>query len=754
MSFCPTCEETFVQRRSDQEYCSRECKEKAHKQRAQVNSTAICPKCQKSFAQQRSDQEYCSRDCKEAAHKNRKQEELHYAVCSYCHQIFEQNRSDQEYCSRRCKELAKDKRNPKNNMTKPFVAWDGEGENGRYTLLANSDGTYISDREKGLSTARCLDFLVRNGKKGVNVWFAFGYDVSMILKDIPMHDYNGGPSLEKLHKFGHIKWRGFKILYYPKKKFIVSRGNEHFTSYDTYSFFQRKFTEVCKEWTGDIPDVIVQGKQGREDFSSWSMNTIIEYNKLECERLVQIMSKFREALHSANLHLSSWHGPGALATAWLTDHDIAAHIALPPFVMHDAVMRAFFGGRIEIAGWGHADSIFHYDINSAYPRALCDVLSLRNIEWRLTPGEPEEDFTLCHVEWDVKDLWQNKPYSWGPLPYRLRDGAILYPPAGAGWYWGIEARAAMRRFPGQVRIVEHWRAVGERVYPFREAVQEAAAQRLEWKAAKFAGHIPLKLVLNSLYGKLAQKRGYIRNGEYHKPPFQCHIWAGYVTAYTRAMIADALREADNRAVCIMTDSIWSLQELPGLKIGSGLGEWSFEEEDKSADFCGAGLYQSYDAEGNVRPKEYKSRGFSMDQGDKLDYSQIIREWQNSLDDGSWGGRTFKIRRFIGIGQAVRQAQFRPYFGQFIELERSLGNLAMEGQVKRLGAIVRGNVKQDGIYWMPPCPVPATRKDGLGQQSMFDVDTFPMMSAPYGPNRMEETAGPEALEVLAAMEDEE
>ena len=677
------------------------------------------------------------------------------ALCPGCLETFWASHPNQRYCSDACSNRARQskhrKEHPQNSMTKPFVAWDGEGENGKYTLLANSLGKSITDRE-GLSTARCLDFLLHKGKwDGINVWFSFGYDIAMILHDIPVVAPQGEPSLLELHTKGTLKWHGYTMTYFPKKKFIVHRGSYEFVSYDVFSFFQTKFVNVIRDWAmeknEELPPLLTEGKAGREDFASWSMEKIAAYNGLECGLLVTAMDKFRQALDAAGLQLKSWHGPGALASVWLENHGIKQHIAPVPEDMYSAVMRAYFGGRIEIAGWGHVDHIWHYDINSAYPRALCDVLSLKDIDWQLRAGMPPdgENFALCHVRWNCKGLKAPKPYLWGPLPYRQKDGSILYPPQGEGWYWGVEAYAAMRRFPGEVEILEHWYPEGERIYPFREPVMHDAALRLRWKAEGFPGHVPLKLVLNSLYGKLAQKIGYWRDGKYNPPPFQCHAWAGYVTAFTRAMIADALHKAHNRAICVMTDSVWSLEPLD-LDLGKGLGQWSFEEEDKAADFCGAGLYQAYDVEGRVRDKEYKSRGFSLDQGDKLDYTALIADWKRSLDEGDFSdsGRTYEIRRFIGIGQAVRQPKYRPYFGHFIDITRNLSNLAMQGQTKRLGAVVARSVVKDGIHWLLPVPV------GIGAISMFDETP---MSAPYRAGKTEAEAGEEAMEILAAREDE-
>ena len=70
------------------------------------------------------------------------------------------------------------------------IGVDGEGEDGRYTLLAACDENgferFIEDRE-GLDTERCLRFLLSLPSKPFVFGFAFSYDVNMILSSLS-HD--------------------------------------------------------------------------------------------------------------------------------------------------------------------------------------------------------------------------------------------------------------------------------------------------------------------------------------------------------------------------------------------------------------------------------------------------------------------------------------------------------------------------------------------------------------------------------------
>jgi hypothetical protein len=79
---------------------------------------------------------------------------------------------------------------------------------------------------------------------------------------------------------------------------------------------------------------------------------------------------------------------------------------------------------------------------------------------------------------------------------------------------------------------------------------------------------PLKLGLNSLYGKMAQRCG---RGPYHDA-----VSAGFITAITRARLIEALAQDPKAVVMLATDAVFSTRPL-ALDIGGGLGQWECRE---------------------------------------------------------------------------------------------------------------------------------------------------------------------------------
>src|SRR5439155_23094966 len=137
-----------------------------------------------------------------------------------------------------------------------------------------------------------------------------------------------------------------------------------------------------------------------------------------------------------------------------------------------------------------------------------------------------DDFALVTVSWDLER------FPVAPLPLREEDNYVRFPLRGSGVYYNSEAQAAKR-------FVEKWGIGGkfkfgkslllERPYefPYREYIQRRAAERLAHKANGDMAHIPLKLGLNALYGKTAQRP--TRTSKF-RPPYRELLVAGYITA--------------------------------------------------------------------------------------------------------------------------------------------------------------------------------------------------------------------------------
>ena len=540
-----------------------------------------------------------------------------------------------------------------------FVALDGEAtdEDGHYGLLATSGGKYIQNR-KGLSTEECLDFLLGlarhhapGGGQPIYVWFAMDYDVNQILGDIPL--FGEEASIEELRRTGETRWRGYTIRYWPRKIFQIARGKRVHTSYDLWGYFQGTFEKSLEKWGIEPPAIVTEGKAARGDFHKWTLEKIRTYNAAELQGLTKLANELRKSIKPLGLTVYGWHGPAALAGYWLNSNEVKKFQAELEPNIQAAATRAYFGGRIDVRGYGFVDPVYHYDIISAYPSATRYLPDLSKLKWERVKREPKTGVYVAHIRWKIPpgELWP-------PFPWRSKTGTIRFPLEGEGWYWMPELQAARERFGECYEVIECYVARGRVTYPLKKLIEQTFAYREHLKEIGDPSHVPVKLILNSIYGKFAQTVG---KATYYNP-----VWAGLITSHTRAQM---MRAITPDTVCVMTDSIWSSAPLE-IPTGKKLGDWESQPENRMV-VAEAGLYEAYTPDGE---KTIWQRGF--DKKMPVDVSGLVRTW---LDDDPAHAPVYTVHRFVGMGLAsVTHYPWRTWQ----DIDRTIHPVPLVGTTKR------------------------------------------------------------------------
>jgi len=576
-----------------------------------------------------------------------------------------------KWCSEECREKYRIR-----NLERPFIALDGEGIQNRYTLLAASNGeSIVADN---LRTEDCLNFLLnlpssKNGHtRPIYVWFAFDYDVNMILGDVPLGKRTGinqreietesepefGGTIRDIRAENYCTWRGYRITYFKRKIFRVSRNGRTFTSYDLWSFFGSSFENALREWGIEIPPIITEGKAARGEFDKWNIQKLKKYNEAELELLVQLAVALRNSTHPLKLNIRSWHGPGSLAGSWLGKNKVKRYMRGEiPKELNEIARRAYFGGRIDATGYGFANPVHHYDIISAYPAAIANLPNLTKLHWHHEnkPKElPEDKIYVAKIRWEIPEQ------SWGVFPWRSKSGTIRYPLEGEAWIWNWEIEAALQKLSHKYfSIDELWFTTGFLEKPLFNLIHETFDYRNTLKKTGNPAHHSTKLVLNSLYGKFAQTVG---KAQYYSP-----IWAGLITSQTRAQL---LKQIDKNTLCVMTDSIWSSQTIQA-ELTSELGGWEKQEESSLA-LAEAGLYSALDLAGG---RSIWQRGFDKDT--PVDIEGLVTKW---LTDDPTYSPEYKVNRFVGMGLAsVTNHPWR----YWVSINRVIHPVPLTGTTKRL-----------------------------------------------------------------------
>lgn len=523
-------------------------------------------------------------------------------------------------------------------VPQPFIGIDGEGGeiDGRHEYLLLRAGDKVLETGKPLHTLECLKFIYQLPTQYKYVSYFFTYDVTMILRDLPIAKIKDLLNREaRTLSDGmtrRVEWQGYMLDWLPGKEFRVGRyvGQRKIrwtVIDDVGSFFQCSFVEALRRW-GIGGEVLLKriavSKANRSLFTDVTRLTRL-YNKKECDLLVLLMDEFRRVCREIGPEPMNWQGPGNVASAWLRSKKVP-HEHNVPFEAMSMARDAYYGGRFEITAVGSIRRrVYQYDINSAYPAVIRTLPCLLHGGWKHSENTtPRRAIYVARVRFSHKaDTFL------GTLPIRSPKGNIYYPLCGEGVYWSPEIQAA-KRAGASVKVLEAWEYFSKCHCKPLDWIEEVYAHRK--RVGKTNKGNALKLALNSIYGKFAQSIG--------RPRWANPVWAGLITATTRAQIIDACTQVSGKHVLmIATDGIFTDKPLR-LPVGSKLGEWELTEHS-SIFILQPGMYL-------LPNKSPKTRGVPQMKIEGMK-REILKTWAD-------GPHSLEVQltRFRALRQAVHE----------------------------------------------------------------------------------------------------
>jgi len=469
----------------------------------------------------------------------------------------------------------------------PFAGCDGEGAGkddlGRQLYMLFRMGDRELYTSQPLTTDDILEFICNAPKMYYYVGFSFGYDVTMILRDL------SDEAKRKLFRprvwskgFSPYVWYGqYEVDYLPRQFLRVRRvriidgkpvpvKSSVRVIYETFGFFQKSFLKVLEQFSIGSPEQrkqIAVSKAGRGT-DTWTIDDRTrEYCALECDMLANTMEKLRDNCFAAGIRPMAWTGAGKIAKALHASNRTPkmADLDIPPEAA-DMASMAYYGGRFEVTRIGLINQQVHeYDIRSAYPSAMLSLPCLvpQHGHWfKATDKELRSQSTDTAISFSIASVsFAGFGKETAPLPIRSREGHLYWPKKGRGIYFSCEVESALRS-GYDIHYHTGWTYVQTcKCRPF-EWVYEMYEYRRSIGSSD-QGY-PIKLGLNALYGALAQRVG---SGRYANL-----VWAGLITASLRSLLNDVAQQSPSSVIMFATDAIYSTKPLD-VPIGEQLGQW-------------------------------------------------------------------------------------------------------------------------------------------------------------------------------------
>lgn len=579
---------------------------------------------------------------------------------------------------------------------RPFAAVDGEGMTDKYgrhhyTLLRAGPYELFNDDASPLTLEQCFTFLANLPPTHIYIAFSFGYDITMMCRELPPERGEQLMSREKrtFVKDGKamtlaVDYQGWRLDYMQGKSFTIrwdtrppklrnrkaAAGEQgpRISISDVFSFFQCSFVEALTRWfpeRADVIDKIREGKEQRADFGAVDRTYVRKYCELECAWLVALMDKVRDVCYSLGIFPRRWEGPGMLVQALLSAKGVPrnteATLSPIPFV-YDDIMHyansAYYGGRFEPFKIGLIKGpIWGYDIRSAYAGVYRDLPCLRHGRWEpIREGVPITGLWVGFVE------YRHHPHVFTcGLPIRLKNGTIVFPRAGSGFYWSVEVEAAEPLLESWV-VRSGYRYIPNcdcRPFDWVEAIYEERK-----RIGSTSKGMILKLVLASIYGKLCQSVG--------DPTFSHPVWASLITAFVRAQLLKAMCDGVERApgsdvIMAATDGFYTTRKR-GFPLGERLGEWE-EKEHSEMLVVQSGVYF-------IPGEKTKTRGAPRAKVDKSRQA-FYTAWEEYIEGLDWSKDDIPIcvvgvpvTNFVGLALALARGKPETA-GQWVDDDRQM-----------------------------------------------------------------------------------
>lgn len=534
-------------------------------------------------------------------------------------------------------QIRRQNRDAANSSRRTVVGVDSETEDGNIFLVAAYDGRFLD--HPNITFDNVCDLLLRYDEGYWVFFYNLRFDAECILKllpeDILRKQYVRGGEL----KFQYGK---YTIHYIEKKQLSIRKGRHVVICYDIMQYYDNKKLDVAyvENIKKPLDPKYLAVKSSRKAFSLnyylRNKKRIREYCINDCILTKELAENWVDVFEKQFGFLPrNWISPGYCAEKVLVNNGVLSpYFHDIPYEVQELAWKAFYGGRFELIVRGFIGKCWLYDLNSAYPHALSTLPDLTKGKWISSDTmEPRAKVGFFHIAADIDDSVKISPF-----PFRAKDNRIVYQIGRFETYMTLEElRAVAGDNRIRFKILDSCQFIpyADCGFPFKQFIEFQYYRRLALKKGKDPLERAVKLILNSIYGKMAQRVNN-RMGNLFNP-----VIASYITGFTRAQLYRFMRyyNLENYLVAFATDSIATREEITGLN-SEKLGEMKLDKFADDVIFLSNGFYR-FDG-------KWKQRGVGYDYEKKLDI-----EHQNTRisDDGQLyilvsGTRTTHIKSGI------------------------------------------------------------------------------------------------------------
>jgi hypothetical protein len=472
-------------------------------------------------------------------------------------------------------------RNEAKSDLRPVYALDTEtDENGDITILADNDGNYLELDD--ITPEKVIKFLFSKRYQGSwNFFYNVTFDAEVILKlfgDL-LYDY-------KRTRILTFHYQDYTIEYIPQKKIAIRKRHHSSVFFDIAQYYHESLTNAYQHNIGKLPDWYVEIKNKRSHFTRKYCekyhNQVRKYCIQDCIYTKQLAEHWIKVFFDAfDFYPQRFISSGYLAEKVLINNKIQIPLFREiPFKINEFAWRTYFGARFEILKRGFIGEAHLYDINSAYPYCLSKIPDITKGKWIKSKTLLDDSHLgFFKIKCNIPDCKYIPPF-----PFRVNKKLIF--PSGKFITYCTLAELRVYNEPKHYKILESYQYLDDNpIYPYKEFIELIYNKRLVFKEQNNPLQLPLKIILNSIYGKTAQRVGNMI-GNLFSP-----IIASSITGMTRAMLYEFVQKhgIENEVVSFATDSIITTKKLNVDSVK--LGDFSYDISGNDVYVLQNGIYR-------------------------------------------------------------------------------------------------------------------------------------------------------------------
>jgi hypothetical protein len=470
-----------------------------------------------------------------------------------------------------------------------------------------------------------------------------------------------------------------EVEYIPHKYLKISEDKKHYIKFwDICQFFASSLDKAAAKYLGEHKFKI-KTKKFTLDYVDRHKSEIIRYCCRDAELTGRLGNFLLKKIDEFGLRVTALYSQASVSFRFFQDN--GEIIGVPRYMKNypdfmRVVIDSYEGGKFEVTTRGSHGALYEYDIVSAYPREIADLVNIDRADiMRSTIYQPDCYYAFIRCKVKIYDpvavpaglmVAGTRVYSTGEYFVTLTKNEYLY-------YLEIGA---------EVTILDGWYLFIKNIeYPYRDNVLKLFKLKSEYKEKGDAALTLLcKVMLNGFYGKFCQVipdwKGDHRAGVGFNP-----VYASVITANTRLKVCRIQNRYKNSCLAVHTDSVMLTEPLdPALVHPGALGEFEFVVGPAPGVIVACGCYQLGDegAFKGFEPRRVKQYGGNPDEaavvGERDEtWQEILKRYRNKQEIPY---KALRVESWV-------EATSKGHFDKINKFEIHPKNIALNADVKRL-----------------------------------------------------------------------